>query len=91
MWQHAMAYYPNAYTAKRLPVVCIYAEQYTIARVARSRELQLKCWLRRKKYALITGDIPLLMQLAKRRTLHTAIQKIKENIRKKYKRRGHAL
>jgi putative endonuclease len=48
IWQHATAYYPNAYTAKRRPVTCIYTELFGIASIVRRRELQLKRCLQEK-------------------------------------------
>lgn len=51
------------YTATRRPVEMIYAEEYTTERAAIKREQQLKRWSRRKKEALISGDLSLLERL----------------------------
>ena len=52
------------FTAKRLPVELVYQEQLVDYLAARRRERQIKGWTRRKKEALICGDMAAL----KRRT-----------------------
>ena len=51
------------YTAKRLPVELVYTEELPNHLVARRRERQLKSWTRRKKEALVAGDLILLKRL----------------------------
>ena len=45
------------YTAKRLPVKLIYSEEYDHVAKAYYREKQIQGWSRKKKEALILGDI----------------------------------
>jgi predicted GIY-YIG superfamily endonuclease len=52
-----------AFTANRGPVVLVYSEAYSTRNGASRRERQLKRWTRRKKEALITGDLELLKKL----------------------------
>ena len=52
-----------AYTAHRLPVKLVYAEQCEDYLKARRRERQLKGWTRAKKEALIVGDFRKLKML----------------------------
>jgi predicted GIY-YIG superfamily endonuclease len=51
------------FTASRLPVTLVYAEQYATRDGALRRERQLKRWTRAKKEALIAGDRALLKRL----------------------------
>jgi predicted GIY-YIG superfamily endonuclease len=55
------------YTARRLPVHLVYSEKHETIESARRRELQLKRWSRRKKEALLGGDVPGLKKMSKRR------------------------
>jgi predicted GIY-YIG superfamily endonuclease len=57
-----------AYTFKRLPVELIYSETHATRLDAIRRERQLKRWTRKKKEALIQGDLARLRALSKRRT-----------------------
>ena len=52
------------YTASRLPVSLVYAEQFSSRIEAVHRERQLKRWTRAKKEALIAGDWPKLRRLS---------------------------
>ena len=52
-----------SYTAKRLPVELVYQEALANHLAARRREHQLKGWTRRKKEALIAGDLAVLKKL----------------------------
>lgn len=52
-----------AYTAARRPVELVYLEQLATHLEARRREHQLKGWTRRKKEALVAGDLALLKRL----------------------------
>ena len=51
------------YTAARRPVELAYVETVANHLDARRRELQLKGWTRRKKEALVAGDLELLRRL----------------------------
>ena len=53
----------SAYTATRRPVEMVYAEEYATESAAIKREKQLKRWSRRKKEALIGGDLSLLKRM----------------------------
>ena len=55
------------YTAPRLPVRVVYAEQHASMMSAINRERQLKRWTAEKKAALIAGDRDLLKRLSKSR------------------------
>ena len=52
-----------AYTAARRPVELVYVEEVANHLWARRREHQLKGWTRRKKEALVAGDLAMLKQL----------------------------
>ena len=52
------------YTVKRLPAKLVYFEQFGFVRDAYEREQQIKGWSRKKKEALIKGDIKELIRLA---------------------------
>ena len=54
------------YTARRLPVLLVYYEQFTSVQEAFYREKQVQGWSRRKKEALINGEGYLLSALAKK-------------------------
>ena len=54
------------HTAKHLPVKLIYYEEYNRIDHAFYREQQIKKWNRKKKEALINGDVNLLPELAKK-------------------------
>ena len=54
------------YTAKRLPVELIYYEEYQNIQDAFYREKQVQSWSRKKKEALIKGEIDLLAKLSKK-------------------------
>jgi putative endonuclease len=55
----------SRYTAARRPVRMVYAEEHASAGSAIARERQLKGWTHKKKEALIRGDRPTLMALAR--------------------------
>ncbi len=58
----------SAYTAARLPVRLVYAEEFDSISAAFAREKQVQGWSRRKRLALIEGrydDLPLLSRKAK--------------------------
>ena len=52
-----------AYSAARRPVKLVYIEELANHLEARRRERQLKGWTRRKKEALVAGDLKLLKRL----------------------------
>jgi putative endonuclease len=54
------------YTAKRLPIKLIYYEEYDRIDDAFYREKQVQGWSRKKKDALIKGQLNLLHKLAKK-------------------------
>ena len=65
LWEHNNKVVPG-YTASRTPVELVYVERYERIVEAIARELQLKKWTRRKKEALIRGDLESLPDLASR-------------------------
>ena len=56
-----------AHTCLRRPVVLVYSERASSRLEASQRERQIKRWSKAKKQALITGDLPALKRLSKRR------------------------
>jgi predicted GIY-YIG superfamily endonuclease len=52
-----------SYTAERRPVAMVYCEEHLNRAAARQREKQIKRWTRRKKEALVAGDLELLKRL----------------------------
>ena len=57
-----------AFTSMRRPVKLVCAEPHDMKAAAIRRERQLKRWTRKKKEALIRGDLVALRILSKRRT-----------------------
>ena len=55
-----------AYTARRQPVYLIYSEKHRSMLAARRRELQIRRWTRKKKEALIQGNMAGLKSMGKR-------------------------
>ena len=53
----------SRFTATRRPVTLVYSEPHATCDGALKRERQLKRWTRKKKEALIAGDVALLKQL----------------------------
>lgn len=51
------------YTKTNRPVKLLYTERYPTSEQARNRETQLKGWTRRKKAAIIAGDLEKLNKL----------------------------
>ncbi|TKS56218.1 GIY-YIG nuclease family protein [Mesohalobacter halotolerans] len=66
------------YTAKRLPVLLLYYEEYDRIDKAFYREKQIQGWSRKKKEALMNGATNLLPKLAKK----VFIKKNKNNNKK---------
>ena len=58
----------GSYTAQRRPVSLLYSEFLPHSSAARDRERQLKRWSSAKKEALISGNLPELKRLSKRRS-----------------------
>ena len=56
-----------AYTARRRPLKLAYSEKHGNMEAARQRELQIKRWSRKKKEALIKGNMEGLKSVSKRR------------------------
>jgi putative endonuclease len=63
LWQHQNGLGAK-HTAKRLPVKLVYYEVYDRIDTAFYREKQIQGWSRRKKLALIAGDINQLHRLS---------------------------
>ena len=55
------------YTARRLPVKLVYAEEYERVADAFRREKQVQNWSRSKRQALIDGNVAMLPHLAKKK------------------------
>ena len=56
------------FTAKRRPVTLVFVEPHDTKAAAVRRERQLKGWSRKKKQALIQGDLDRLRFLSRKRT-----------------------
>jgi putative endonuclease len=54
------------YTSSRRPVELVYSEYHDRLVAAFARERQIKAWGRRKKEALIAGDVSALRDFARR-------------------------
>jgi predicted GIY-YIG superfamily endonuclease len=54
----------DGYTTKRLPVKLVWSQEFPEIRFAIQAERQIKGWSRKKKEALIKGDLDLLHNLA---------------------------
>jgi predicted GIY-YIG superfamily endonuclease len=55
------------YTARRRPLKLAYSEKHGTMDAARGRELQIKGWIRKKKEALISGNMEDLKSMGKKR------------------------
>ena len=64
LWQHDNRQGAN-HTKVRLPVVLVYVEQYDRVAEAFVREKQIQGWSRKKKEALISGNMDALHSLSK--------------------------
>ena len=60
----------RCYTFSRRPVILKFQEAYHFVYDAISREKQIKGWTRKKKDALISGDMNALKRLAKNRVIN---------------------
>jgi putative endonuclease len=56
----------TCYTFKRRPLELVYTEMYIDVNQAIAREKQLKGWSRRKKEALIAGELNELLKFSKK-------------------------
>ena len=56
-----------AYTARRRPLYLAFSEKHDTMEAARRRELQIKRWTRKKKEALISGNVAGLKSINKKR------------------------
>ncbi|MFZ4799220.1 MAG: GIY-YIG nuclease family protein [Bacteroidia bacterium] len=63
--QHESGLDIYAFTYNKRPLVLVYQESYSDINQAILREKQLKGWSRKKKEALIDGDLELLKVLSK--------------------------
>jgi len=54
------------YTARRLPVILVYGEEYSSIAEAYAREKQVQGWSRAKRQALIRGEFENLPALSKK-------------------------
>ncbi|WP_348002464.1 GIY-YIG nuclease family protein [Pseudolysinimonas sp.] len=70
LWQHSMDS-ETAYTAKRLPVELVFAQEYDRVDEAWERERQIHGWSRRKKEALIAQHYDELPALSRGTHLRT--------------------
>ncbi len=70
--KHNEGAYPNCYTFKRRPVSLVYTAEFNVVQAAIEFEKQVKGWSRKKKAALIDGDLTELHLLAqcKNQTSH---------------------
>ncbi|MBC7864046.1 MAG: GIY-YIG nuclease family protein [Bacteroidia bacterium] len=62
--EHSSGHCEKSYTNSRLPVQLIYFEEFKYILKAIAREKQLKGWSRKKKEALIKGNLHELIMLA---------------------------
>ena len=67
VFQHETAYYPDCYTANRLPVELVFYGEFTDINFAIEKEKQIKKWSQAKKEALINGNYDSLPNLAKKK------------------------
>lgn len=64
-WQHDTGYFPECYTFKRRPLQLVWFTIVETSDEANNLERQIKGWSRKKKEALINGDIEELKRLSK--------------------------
>ncbi|WP_350291879.1 GIY-YIG nuclease family protein [uncultured Croceitalea sp.] len=63
--QHNQGLDPKSYTFKRRPVMLVWYQEFENPKEAINKEKQLKGWSRKKKEALITGNLELLPKLSR--------------------------
>ena len=61
----------GSYTAKRRPVMIVYAEQYSSRQDALRRERQIKRWSLKKKEMLVCGDLAALSGSSQKARIRT--------------------
>ena len=54
--QHRNRFFPNCYTATRLPVELVFSQTFPTREEALAAERQIKGWSRKKKEAMMRGD-----------------------------------
>jgi predicted GIY-YIG superfamily endonuclease/glycine/D-amino acid oxidase-like deaminating enzyme len=64
LWQHETGFFPDCYTFKRRPVKLVWQTRVETAEEAGKLKKQIKGWSRKKKEALIKGDIEELKKLS---------------------------
>jgi len=64
VWQHETGFFPDCYTFKRRPVKLVWHTRVETVEEANDLERQIKGWSRKKKEALINGDIDELKKLS---------------------------
>jgi predicted GIY-YIG superfamily endonuclease/glycine/D-amino acid oxidase-like deaminating enzyme len=67
IWQHETGFFPECYTYRRRPVTLQWHQKLDTAEEAGKLERQIKGWSRKKKEALINGDIEELKRLSKKK------------------------
>ncbi len=65
--EHTTAFNEGSYTSDRRPVTLVYSTSFRDVGDAIYMETVVKAWSRKKKEALIAGDIQLLKELARKR------------------------
>jgi predicted GIY-YIG superfamily endonuclease len=65
--QHNNKECPNNYTSDRLPVILVFLHVFGSRNEAFEAERKIKRWTRKKKEALIDGNMDLLMEYSKKR------------------------
>ena len=72
--QHQQKYFPNCYTATRLPITLAFSQPFPTRVEALAAEQQIKGWSRKKKEAMMRGDWQEVSRLAK---AHTSISPVR--------------
>ena len=67
IFQHKTAFYPECYTASRLPISLVYYCEFTDITIAIDFEKKIEKWSRVKKEALINEEYDKLPNLAKKK------------------------
>ncbi len=65
--EHCEAKNPNSFTARNRPVKVVYTQKFDDFNAAIDLETRLKKWSRKKKEALISGELHLLPELSKKK------------------------
>jgi putative endonuclease len=65
--EHCEGLSETSYTCSRRPLELVYHEKFKYIDVAIAREKQLKRWSRKKKKALINGDLDKLKEFSKKK------------------------